>query len=100
EDGGHFKIGEVVEDGLASFGVDLAGVLDGIGVRVAVDAFEVAGARDVPDDDGAAFFGGLGDGHALVRGRIDLGDLAAVAVGGAGGFEAAVKDAHVDHGGG
>ena len=97
EDGGDAEVGEVVEDGFAFGGGEFAFVFAGFGGGVAVDAFEVAGAGEVPDDDWAAVGGGFGDGHFLVWGRVDLGDGAAVAVWGGGGFEAGVEGADVEH---
>ena len=90
QDGGDFESGQVIQNGFAFGGRKFIGIFLRGGIGVTVNAFEVAGSGEVPDDDGPALGGAFGDGHPLVRRRVDLGDRPAISVRRAGGFKATV----------
>ena len=72
----HLVGSEIGDDRLHLVPVEFTRILDGVGVRVAVDAAQVAGAGDVPDDDWLASAGvGFGTGAVTVAksiGRLRL----------------------------
>jgi hypothetical protein len=95
--GRDLEFGEVVEHGLALFRGQFARIALGFGGGVAMLAVEIAGPGEIPDDDGPALPRAFGLLHPLMLGRINLGDLAPVAVGRAGSFQSTIENADINH---
>jgi hypothetical protein len=83
----HLEFGQIIQHGFALFGGQFVGICPGFGIGVAVNAFEITGARQIPDDDWLALARRPRDVHALMFGRVDLRDLPPISMRRAGGVQ-------------
>ena len=95
--GRDLELRQVVQHGLALLGRQLARIALRLGGGVAMLAVEIAGAREIPDNDRPALLRALGLLHPLMLGRIDLGDLAPIAMRRAGSFQSTIENADINH---
>ena len=86
QDARHAELRQIIEHAPALVQGEFAGIFARVGIRIAMNALEIATAGDVPDDNGPAFGGGA-------RSAVSL----AVSQGVGGLGEAAVELGDVDH---